>query len=85
LGFSVLKGGGFLNDEVRRLQCEAFGHVTGNWEINLDFHCGGYAKRSDRLDPRWEQVYVARMMLGISTLAGEGRLDGLKVVALVTG
>lgn len=80
LGFSVLKGGGFLNEEVKRLQCEAFGRATGNWSINLDFHCGGYAKRSDRLDPRWEQVYVAKMMLGIATLKMEGR-----IVALITG
>jgi 1-aminocyclopropane-1-carboxylate deaminase len=85
LGFSVLKGGGFLNEEVRRLQSEAFGLITGNWSINLDFHCGGYAKRDDRLDPRWEQVYVAKMMLGISTLVQEGKLDGLRIVALITG
>ena len=85
LGFSVLKGGGFLSDDVKRLQREAFGRVTGNWSINLDFHCGGYAKRDDRLDPRWEQVYVAKMMLGIQTLAREGKLDGLRIVALITG
>ena len=85
LGFSVLKGGGFLNDDVKRLQREAFGCTTDNWSINLDFHCGGYAKRDHRLDPRWEQVYVAKMMLGIQTLAGEGKLDGLRIVALMTG
>lgn len=85
LGFSVLKGGGFLNDDIERLQREAFGRTTGNWSINLDFHCGGYAKRDDRLDPQWEQVYVAKMMLGISTLAGQGQLAGLRVVALITG
>ncbi|HZM84637.1 MAG TPA: pyridoxal-phosphate dependent enzyme [Candidatus Limnocylindrales bacterium] len=85
LGFAVLKGGGFLNDDVKRLQREAFGHATGNWSINLDFHCGGYAKRDDRLDPRWERVHVAKMMLGISTLAGEGKLNGARVVALITG
>jgi len=80
LGFSVLKGGGFLNDDVKRLQREAFGHTTDNWSINLDFHCGGYAKRDDRLDPQWEPVYVAKMMLGIKTLALKGR-----IVALITG
>lgn len=85
LGFAVLKGGGFLNDEVRRLQREAFGSPTGNWGIELGFHCGGYAKRSDSLDPRWEPVYVAKMMLGILTLAEQGRLDNTRVVALITG
>jgi len=85
LGFSVLKGGGFLNHDVERLQREAFGTATGNWSIELDFHCGGYAKRSDRLDPRWEPVYVAKMMLGIYTLAEQGKLSGTRVVALITG
>lgn len=85
LGFAVLKGAGFLNDDVKRLQREAFGRVTGDWSIDLDFHCGGYARRDDRLDPRWEQVYVAKMMLGIATLAGQGKLAGLRVVALITG
>jgi 1-aminocyclopropane-1-carboxylate deaminase len=69
---------------VRRLQAE-LGRPTGNWEINLDFHCGGYAKRSERLDPRWEQTYVAKMMLGILTLVEQGRLPEKRIVALITG
>jgi 1-aminocyclopropane-1-carboxylate deaminase len=85
LGFSVLKGGAFLNDDVKRLQREAFGSLTDNWSINLDFHCGGYAKRDARLDARWEQVYVAKMMLGIRTLMEQGAFKGTRIVALITG
>jgi len=50
VGFSALKGGGFLNDDVARLQQEAYGRVTGNWSIDLDHHFGGFAKRSAELD-----------------------------------
>jgi 1-aminocyclopropane-1-carboxylate deaminase/D-cysteine desulfhydrase-like pyridoxal-dependent ACC family enzyme len=85
LGFSVLKGGDFLIDDVKDLQRRAFGRVTGNWSINLDFHCGGYAKRSEKLDLRWEQIYVAKMMLGIFTLAERGSFAGTRIVALITG
>lgn len=80
LGFAVLKNAGFLHDDVRGIQSR-LGRSTTNWEINLDFHCGGYAKRDARLDSRWEQVYVAKMMLGIVSLDA---LAGERVVALVT-
>ncbi|GHF83449.1 1-aminocyclopropane-1-carboxylate deaminase/D-cysteine desulfhydrase-like pyridoxal-dependent ACC family enzyme [Amycolatopsis bartoniae] len=46
LGFAVLKGGRFLDDEVRRLQREAFGRATSNWAMDDGFHFGGYAKRT---------------------------------------
>lgn len=91
LGFSVLKGGGFLADDVARLQREAFGTVTPNWRIDLDFHCGGYAKATPELDAfigefhsrhglRLDRVYVAKMMLGVFTV-----LEDVNAVALITG
>ncbi|MEU7897652.1 1-aminocyclopropane-1-carboxylate deaminase/D-cysteine desulfhydrase [Nonomuraea sp. NPDC049152] len=86
LGFAVLKGAGFLNDEVARLQREACGTVTGNWAVNLDYHFGGYARTSPALDPSFEQVYVAKMIYGILDLAGQGAFARhTRVVAVVTG
>ncbi|MEU0492468.1 pyridoxal-phosphate dependent enzyme [Nocardiopsis sp. NPDC006139] len=96
LGFAVLKGGGFLADEVRRLQREA-GVSGGNWEVETGYHFGGYARCPDGLrafiddfrdrhglEP--ERVYVAKMLAGIYDLAARGRLrPGTTVVALVTG
>ncbi|MDE3725031.1 pyridoxal-phosphate dependent enzyme [Nocardiopsis sp. N85] len=96
LGFAVLKGGGFLADEVRRLQREA-GTVTDNWSIDADHHFGGFAKYPPELrafvadfenrhgiEP--ERVYVAKMLAGIYDLAARGRLrPGTRVVALITG
>lgn len=46
LGFSVLKGGRFLVDDVSKLQREALGETTNNWSIEYGFHMGGFARRT---------------------------------------
>lgn len=97
LGFSVLKGGQFLDDAVAALQQHAFGTATDNWSVNHEFHFGGFAKRTRDLDQfiadfehrhglRLDWVYVAKMLCGIFALAGRGDiLPGTTVVAVVTG
>lgn len=97
IGFPVLKGGGFLAEDVERLQREAFGARRGRWRLDLRFHCGGYARRGPELDgfaaefsrrhglvP--EPTYVAKMLLGVYTLAAEGAFPaGTRIAAVVTG
>lgn len=73
LGFSSLKGGDFLRDEIK--------HYTSktNWQLITDYHGGGYAKTTPELlifmkefekihgvplDP----IYTAKMMLGVFDL-----------------
>ncbi|MGP4097010.1 1-aminocyclopropane-1-carboxylate deaminase/D-cysteine desulfhydrase [Nonomuraea sp. KM90] len=91
LGFAVLKGGGFLEGEVARLQREAYRRTWSNWSINLDYHFGGYARSTPALDGfiakyRVEPVYVAKMLYGIVDLARQGAFaPGTRVVAVVTG
>jgi 1-aminocyclopropane-1-carboxylate deaminase len=97
IGFSALKGADFLVDDVARLQQEAFGTVSGNWTIELDFHFGGYAKRRPALDDfiqdfqrrhgiALEWVYVAKMLYGIFALVESGRIaPHSTVVAILTG
>lgn len=97
LGFSALKGGSFLRDDVARLQARAFGGETGNWSIETDFHMGGYARRNRELDDFIDSfrrrhgvlldwVYVAKMMYGIFSLTAQGRFPrGTTLVAVVTG
>ncbi|MGW3959118.1 1-aminocyclopropane-1-carboxylate deaminase/D-cysteine desulfhydrase [Amycolatopsis sp. NPDC005003] len=96
LGFAVLKGGQFLDDEVRRLQHEAFGEATSNWAIEYDFHFGGYAKRSSELDafiadftarhgitPDW--VYEAKMLYGLFARIEAGAVTpGTRIVAVLS-
>jgi 1-aminocyclopropane-1-carboxylate deaminase len=93
----VLKGGEFLEGEVSGFQRDAFGTVSGNWSIECGFHFGGFAKRKPALDQFiadfderhglcLDWVYVAKMMYGIFTLAGEGVFPaGTTIVALITG
>ncbi len=79
LGFSALKGGDFLADDVAQLQRDTFGEPLSNWSINTEFHFGGFARRTQELnefiadfsrrhDVTLEWVYVARMMYGIYAL-----------------
>ncbi|HEY3685096.1 MAG TPA: pyridoxal-phosphate dependent enzyme [Streptosporangiaceae bacterium] len=97
LGFSALKGGAFLHGDVTRLQTEAYGRTTGNWSIDLDYHLGGFAKRTPELDAfiadfrarhgiTLDWVYVAKMMYGIFDRADRGAFpSGAVIVAVITG
>ncbi|MCZ4605966.1 pyridoxal-phosphate dependent enzyme [Streptomyces sp. Lzd4kr] len=96
LGVPVLKGG-FLEDDVRRLQAEAFGGPRGDWRLDDRFHFGGYARTTPDLDAfarDFEQrhsvpvegLYVAKLLYGLVTLAEEGAFPrGTAIAAVVTG
>jgi 1-aminocyclopropane-1-carboxylate deaminase/D-cysteine desulfhydrase-like pyridoxal-dependent ACC family enzyme len=97
IGFSALKGGGFLNDDVRTLQRQGYGQERGRWRIELNYHFGGYAKRkpeltafiddfADKHGLRLDWIYGAKMMYGIFDLVERDRFaEGSTIVALVTG
>ena len=97
VGFSALKGGGFLEREVAGLQVRAFGSRRGDWRIDTGYHFGGYARKTAELDAfmtdfcdrhgvALDWVYVAKMMYGIYSLARAGVLEpGSRVVAVITG
>ena len=92
VGFSVLKNGSFLEDEVRGL-----GAAYGNWNIQTAYDFGGYAKSTpwltsfvedfrEKYNIPIEVVYSAKMMAGIFDLLGKdffGR--GSKILAIHTG
>lgn len=95
IGFAALKGG-FLGGEVAELQQRTYGRVFDTWDVEDDFHGGGYAKVSPELrdfmdafekehDVALEPVYVAKMMLGLTRLIEAGRfVAGTRVIAVVT-
>jgi 1-aminocyclopropane-1-carboxylate deaminase len=97
LGFSVLRGGEFLNRQVAGLQAAAFGAVSANWSIDHGFHFGGFARRKPALDEFiadfadrhglvLDWVYPAKMMYGVYALAERGAFaPGTVVVAVITG
>lgn len=96
IGFAALKGAGFLNDDVRRLQAE-YGHETDNWTIELDYHFGGFARRRPALNEfidefrrrhsvELEWIYVAKMLYGVFQMVERRRFEpGMTVVAAITG
>ncbi|WP_275293522.1 pyridoxal-phosphate dependent enzyme [Amycolatopsis sp. La24] len=95
IGFSVLRGGDFLGDEVRRFQRDAFDTETRNWSVDTRFHFGGYARRTPDLDSfiadfaqrhgaALDWVYEAKMMYGIFARAEAGEFaPGSVIVAVV--
>ncbi|MFN3403921.1 MAG: 1-aminocyclopropane-1-carboxylate deaminase/D-cysteine desulfhydrase [Cytophagaceae bacterium] len=96
LGFSSLKDGAFLADNVSSLLVEG-GYNYSNYEIITDYHFGGYGKvtkelvlfindfkrlYSIQLDP----VYTAKMMFGIMDLINRGFFPhGSRILAVHTG
>jgi 1-aminocyclopropane-1-carboxylate deaminase/D-cysteine desulfhydrase-like pyridoxal-dependent ACC family enzyme len=95
-GFSVLKGGGFISDEIKKLlPVEIYRHVQ--WDINTDYHFAGYAKTSDALIEfiKWFQdrhsidldyIYTGKMMYGLYSLIKSGSIaTGSRVLAIHTG
>jgi 1-aminocyclopropane-1-carboxylate deaminase len=97
IGFAVLKGAEFLDDDVADLQLATFGRRTENWRIEQGFHFGGYARRNSELDAfvadfavrhghELDWVYVAKMLYGVFALARSGAFSpGTRVVAVITG
>ncbi|MFI6024412.1 1-aminocyclopropane-1-carboxylate deaminase/D-cysteine desulfhydrase [Amycolatopsis magusensis] len=97
LGFSVLKGGQFLNADVAEMQRSTFGAATDNWTIELQYHFGGYAKKSEALldfvatfrskhGIELDWVYEAKMMFGLFDLVSNSRIrPGTRIVAVLSG
>ncbi|MFM4725066.1 1-aminocyclopropane-1-carboxylate deaminase/D-cysteine desulfhydrase [Aeromonas veronii] len=95
LAIAVLKGGGFIADEVCRLH-PAAANIPG-WRIALDHHDGGYAKFSPALW-QWvqdfsvetglplEPIYSGKAMWGLFRELAAGRIaPGSKIVFIHTG
>ncbi|MGL5089624.1 MAG: 1-aminocyclopropane-1-carboxylate deaminase/D-cysteine desulfhydrase [Aeromonas sobria] len=95
LAIAVLKGGGFIADEVCRLHPAATS-IPG-WRIALDHHDGGYAKFSPDL---WlwvqdfsaqtglplEPIYNGKAMWGLFRELAAGRIaPGSKIIFIHTG
>jgi 1-aminocyclopropane-1-carboxylate deaminase/D-cysteine desulfhydrase-like pyridoxal-dependent ACC family enzyme len=94
LGFSALKGGGFLEKDVRKLLKKK---SINNWSINFDYHFGGFAKSNDELTSFIEEfesinniplepLYNGKMLFGLMDLIKNGRFKkGHEIIAIHTG
>ena len=97
LGFSVLKGGEFLYQNVRTLLLYYQKENLDNWQINLDYHFGGYAKTNKELNNFCaefkvkhnipiEPIYTGKVFYGIFDLIKKDFFPAnSKIVAIHTG
>ena len=97
LGFAVLKGASFLKENVSSLLNICYHTSLINWDINLDFHFGGYGKFNRQLldfAERFvsttgisiEPIYTGKMIFGIYNLITKGFFKpSTRIVALHTG
>jgi len=93
LGFAALKHAGFLTAEVEAM----LSHPRNNWQINLDYHFGGFAKSTAELSAfiedfelnttlPLEPVYTGKMMYAIYDLIKKDYFKpGQRIIALHTG
>jgi 1-aminocyclopropane-1-carboxylate deaminase len=93
LGISVLKEGGFLQDEITKLS----GVASHRWQLLTEYAYGGYAKRHPAVTAFMEDfyehthipldfVYTGKMMCAVFDLATKRYFPkGSTVLALHTG
>lgn len=96
LGISSLKGS-FINKEISELIEKYQINLKGQWEINSDYHFGGYAKYNQKLiDFIWgfyesfgiilDPIYTGKMMYGLWDLIQKDHFSrGSKILAIHTG
>jgi 1-aminocyclopropane-1-carboxylate deaminase len=93
LGFAALKNAGFLRADVELLlSCS-----SKNWEINLDYHFGGFASVNEELmrfiknfeekhTIPLEPVYTGKMLYGLYDLIKKQQIkSGQRIIAVHTG
>lgn len=93
LGFAALKNAGFLRADVENL----LPHPHSNWQINLEYHFGGFAKTNPELISfidgfglktaiPLEPVYTGKMLYGLYDLIGKRFFKpGQRIIAVHTG
>jgi 1-aminocyclopropane-1-carboxylate deaminase len=97
IGFSALKGEDTLTPAIAALAYDFTDKTFDNWQVNFDYHLGGYAKVNDELInfikafkqnhlTQLEPVYTGKMMYGLYDLIRKDYFTrGTKIVAVHTG
>lgn len=97
IGIPVLKGADFLNNDIADYIQEYTGNEYSNWELNLDYHFGGYAKINKELVEfindfklvngiQLDPVYTGKLLFAVNSMLGNGEFSsGSNIIALHTG
>jgi 1-aminocyclopropane-1-carboxylate deaminase len=93
LGFAALKNAGFLTVDVEAMMSQS----RNNWQINFDYHFGGFAKVNAELNAfiedfeskttiPLEPVYTGKMMYAVYDLIKKHYFKpGTRIIAMHTG
>ncbi|CAN5513119.1 pyridoxal-phosphate dependent enzyme [soil metagenome] len=93
IAYSSLKGGAFLEENVRNLLPMEAVHLK-NWEINTAYHFGGYGKRTTELmdfisiqkrnnNLVLDAVYTAKMLFGVYDGIRKGKFDRGSIILVI--
>lgn len=97
LGFSALKGAGFLYDDINQLLLNTTHRGYDNWSLNLDYHFGGFGKTRPELFDfinqfqedfgiTLEPVYTGKMFYGLFELIAQGHFKpDTRILAIHSG
>jgi 1-aminocyclopropane-1-carboxylate deaminase len=93
IGYSSLKGGTFLEEDVKNLLPKEAVHLK-NWKINTEYHFGGYGKRTNDLmdfistqkrnnNLVLDAVYTSKMLYGIYDEIRKGKFDRGSIILVI--
>lgn len=102
IGFPALKNASFLKEDIQKLLANYSNHFNvkvenNNWDLNLNYHFGGYAKIDNDLidfvrqfkathDVPLDLIYIGKMLYGIfDLLKNTNELDNQTIMAIHTG
>ena len=97
LGFSALKGGSFLSDEIDRLTQQYNGKTYDHYQLVHDYHFGGYARVKPALIDfinaffrttgiPLEPIYTGKMLYGLYDQIEQGFFsEGSRILAIHSG
>jgi 1-aminocyclopropane-1-carboxylate deaminase/D-cysteine desulfhydrase-like pyridoxal-dependent ACC family enzyme len=97
IGFPALKGGSFLSDDIKKLIHDYSGRAYSNWELQTDYHFGGFGKINKELIDfislfesinkiKIEPLYTGKMLYGLNDLISKNFFpQGSKIIAVHTG
>lgn len=97
IGFASLKANDYFEKEIKKLLDHCQIDKLANWQINYDYHFGGYAKKNEELlnfisdfksnhNVQLDFVYTGKMMFGVFDLIKKNYFPkGATVVAIHTG
>lgn len=97
IGFPALKGGEFLKEDIAQLIFSYSGQHYTNWELQTQYHFGGYAKIKPELiqfmqysrqqhQVQIEPIYTGKMLFGLYDLVRNDYFKpGTSVVVIHTG